>query len=81
MLDNGRQQVGMSEVEPVALAIYKNFEEIRYGIKTLTFIAQPVLFRDNEIFLVIQLEAKMNKKTNKTYGFHASDDQVLKIIC
>ncbi len=23
----------------------------------------------------------MNKKTNKTYGFHASDEQVLKIIC
>jgi hypothetical protein len=73
--------VGASKTEPVALAIYKNFDEVRYGIKTLTFIAQPVLFRDDEIFLVIQLEAKMNKKTNKTFGFHASDEQVLKIIC
>ena len=74
MLDNGKQQIGVSEIEPVALAIYRNFDEVRYGIKTLTYIAQPVLFRESEVFLVIQIEAKMNKKTNKTYGFHASDE-------
>ena len=39
MLDNGRQQIGVSQTEPVSLAIYKNFDEVRYGIKTLTYIA------------------------------------------
>lgn len=74
MLDNGRQQLGVSETEPIAQAIYKNFDEVRYGIKTLNNIAQPVLFKDDEIFIVIQLEAKINRKTNKTMGFHASDE-------
>jgi len=39
MLDNGRQQLGVSETEPIAQAIYKNFDEVRYGIKTLNNIA------------------------------------------
>jgi len=39
MLDNGKSQIGVSETEPVALAIYKSIDEVRYGIKTLTYIA------------------------------------------
>lgn len=31
--------------------------------------------------MVIQLESKVNKRTNKTVGFHATDEQVLKIVC
>ena len=32
------------------------------------------------MMMVIQLEAKVNKRTNKTFGFQPSDDQIIKIV-
>lgn len=61
--------------------MFTKSDEVRYGLKSLQFIAQPVLFKDDELLMAIQLESKTNKRTNKTLGFHTSDEQVLKIIC
>lgn len=79
-MDNGRAQLGLSETEQVALPIYKNQDEVRWSIKTVSQIAQPVLFKDDDMMMVIQLEARVNKKSNKTMNFQPSDEQVIKIV-
>lgn len=35
-MDSGKPQLGISESEPVALAIYKNQDEVKYSIKTIS---------------------------------------------
>lgn len=35
-MDSGKTQLGLSETETVALAIYRSQEEVRYGIKTIS---------------------------------------------
>ena len=54
--------------------MFTKSDEVRYGLKSLQFIAQPVLFKDDELLMAIQLESKTNKRTNKTLGFHTSDE-------
>lgn len=64
----------------MALPIYKNQEDVRYGIKQIAHLAQPVIFKDDEFLMTIQIEAKLNRKTMKTFGFNPSDDQIVKIV-
>mmetsp|Transcript_38782 Transcript_38782/g.28678 ORF Transcript_38782/g.28678 Transcript_38782/m.28678 type:complete len:114 (-) Transcript_38782:928-1269(-) len=44
-------------------------EDVRYGLKTVQWLAYPVLYRDEETILVVQCEAKVNRKTGKHMGF------------
>jgi hypothetical protein len=52
-MDSGKPQLGISETEPVALAIYKNQEEVKYSIKTISQIAQPVNFKEDDMMMVV----------------------------
>ena len=40
----------------------------------------PVLFKQSEILLIIQLESRFMKGKNKFVGFHAADEQIIKIL-
>jgi len=79
-MESGRSQLALSETEQIAGPIFKSQDEVRYSIKTISSIAQPVIFKDDDMMMVIQLEARVNKKTNKTMGFQPSDEQVIKIV-
>lgn len=68
-MESGRTQMAISESGNVASPIFKTQDEVRYSIKTISQIAQPVIFKDDDMMLVIQLEARFNKRTNKTLGF------------
>ena len=37
-------------------------------------MASPVKLRDKETLLIIQMDAKVNKKTGKSLGFQAADE-------
>ena len=53
MVDSGRFQLGLSESEQIATPIFKTAEEVRYSIKTISYIAQPVIFKDDDMMMVI----------------------------
>ena len=61
--------------------MFKNADEIRYGIKTINKLAYPVMGPGEEVVFVIQLESKVNKRTNKNVGFTQADEQVIKLVC
>lgn len=52
-MESGRTQLGICESEQVASPIYKTVEEVRYGLKTTSVIAQPVIFKDDDLMMVI----------------------------
>lgn len=60
---------------------FKKPEDVKYGLKSQQYLAQPILFKDEEIIVVVQCEAKVNRKTSKYVGFQVSDEQVMKILC
>ena len=53
---------------------------MKYGLKTQQYLAYPILFKEEEIIVVVQCEAKVNRKTSKYVGFQVSDEQVMKIM-
>ena len=52
-MESGRSQLGICEAETVAAPIYKSQEEVRYGMKSTSAIAQPVIFKDDDMMMVI----------------------------
>ena len=71
----------ISESENEVLPAFQKIDEVKYGFKNQVFLAHPVIFKDEEIMFVIQCESRIIKKQNKHVGFHAADEQVMKIVC
>jgi len=69
VLESGRAILGVSEVEPIPSPVFNKIDEVKYSLKTQQFIASPILFKDDEIMFVVQLESKVIKKQNKHVGF------------
>jgi hypothetical protein len=62
------------------LPAFQKLDEVMFGIKSQQFLVTPVLFKQSEILLVIQLESRFMKGKNKFVGFHTADEQIIKII-
>lgn len=48
---------------------FSKFEDILYGMKTIQYLVQPVIFRGSECLMAIQLESRYLKGKNKYVGF------------
>lgn len=43
-------------------------------------LGYPVRLRDEDILLIVQVDSKLNKKTNKHMGFQPADEQIMRIM-
>ena len=71
----------ISEQEITGMPAFNKLDEVRFGLKTQSNLAQPVVFKDEELLFIIQCESRIIKKINKHTGFHQADEQILKILC
>lgn len=49
-------------------------------MKTQQQLAYPVRLKDDNLLLVVQVESKINKKTNKPLSFQPADEQIMRIL-
>ena len=73
-LYNGKPVLAVSLFDNFQTQVFKSVEEIRYGIKTVNKLAYPVLGPGDEVVFAIQLESRVNKRTNKDLGFTQADE-------
>ncbi len=52
----------ISESEAIGSPGFSKLEEIRYGFKNQAHLAQPVIFKDDEVLFIIQCESRIIKK-------------------
>ena len=79
-IEGGRGISGVQKSNQQDLPAFQKLDEVMFGIKSQQFLVTPVLFKQSEILLVIQLESRFMKGKNKFVGFHTADEQIIKII-
>lgn len=81
-MEGGKWVDGVCEMDrEVSTPSFKKIDDIRNGFKSPQFIVQPIFFKDDEIVMAIQCEARFNKNIKKYSGFQVSDEQILKTFC
>ena len=81
LMDGGQWIDALCENDKeVSVPGFKKPEDIRYGMKSQQYLAYPVMFKDEEVLVVVQCEAKLNRKTGKCVGFQVADEQIMKIL-
>lgn len=66
---DGRAITGVAINENMSSPMFKHPDEVKYGLKTQSQLAYPVRLNADDILLIVQIDSKVNKKTNKHMGF------------
>lgn len=53
---------------------FQKIEDIIHGLKTSQYLVQPVIFKNSEVLLAIQLESRFIKRKNRYVGFPQADE-------
>ena len=77
---DGRAITGVCISEHMSSPMFKHPDETKFGMKTQSQLAYPVRLKDEETMLIVQIESKVNKKTNKHMGFQPADEQIMRIM-
>lgn len=73
MLESGKMIDAISNQPGEIKTCFNLPEDIKYGHKDTTFLAQPINNKEEEIQLIIQCESKTNRN-KKSIGFQAADE-------
>ena len=77
---DGKSVTGVSISEHMASPMFKHPDEVKFCMKTQQQLGYPVRLKDEDILLIVQVDAKVNKKTNKHMGFQPADEQIMRIM-